>query len=60
MTGSSHARKCIYMSLIIAMLAQEKDPWNLNYTIAPIVITYVMAILVKIVYWNKYKVKYNW
>lgn len=58
-SGSGHARKTIYFSLVVSILTQEKDPWNLLYTIIPIVTFDIVAIILKLWYWNKVKVTYH-
>lgn len=60
LTGSGHARKSMYMAFIISILTQEKDPWNLNFTILPLAIYALTAVVLKIVYWNKVTVTYDW
>ncbi len=59
-TGGGHARKMIYFSLIVSILTQEKDPWNLTYTIVPIVLFDIIAVLIRLWYWNRIKVVYHY
>jgi hypothetical protein len=48
-TGNSDEELLTYLTVIIAILAQEKDPWNLSYTVWPIVIFFVIGLAVNIV-----------
>lgn len=52
MTGSAHARKAMYLTIVISILTQEKDPWNLTYTILPIIFFNVQAAVLRMVYWT--------
>lgn len=59
-TGSAHARKTMYLTIVISIITQEKDPWNLTFTIIPIAIFDILAIVLRVMYWNKIRVIYNW
>lgn len=43
-TGNLKQMTLMYSTLIVAILAQEKDPWNLSYTILPIVGFFVVGV----------------
>jgi predicted membrane channel-forming protein YqfA (hemolysin III family) len=49
MTGNSDEAFLTYLTLIVAILAQEKDPWNIKYTVWPIVIFFVLGLAVNII-----------
>jgi predicted membrane channel-forming protein YqfA (hemolysin III family) len=49
-TGNIHNNTLLYISFMIAILAQEKDPWNINYTIGPIIIIALLGICANIYY----------
>ena len=60
LSGNSHCRLLVYSTLMISILAQEKDPWNLKFTIAPIVLFGVMSLIARLWYFRSYEVTYNW
>ena len=60
MLGNSHSRILIYLALITAILFQERYPWDLRFTIAPIVVFSVIGIVNRLLNWNKIAVSYNW
>jgi hypothetical protein len=37
-----------YSGLFIAMIAQEADPWNIYYTVVPIILWVVIYVVIKI------------
>jgi Protein of unknown function (DUF3522). len=49
--------KLEYIAVFISLVAQEKDPWNINYTVIPIMCYVLMFIGVLL--WRKRKPKYN-
>ena len=49
-TGNIHNNTLLYISFIIAILAQEKDPWNIYYTIGPIILIGLMGICANVYY----------
>jgi hypothetical protein len=59
-SGNGHVRKAIYLSLVISILTQEKDPWNINFTILPIIFFDILALVLRLWYWSSVKVKYDW
>ncbi len=59
LSGNGHCRKTIYSTLMISLLTQEKDPWNITYTFLPMVIFEVLSIALRAYYWRKVEVKYN-
>lgn len=58
-TGNSEEQELNYLALMVAVLAQEKDPWNISYTVWPIVAFFIIGILVNLVK-RKGLPKYNW
>lgn len=59
-SGGGHARKVIYSALVVSILTQEKDPWNLTYTIIPIALYDAVAFIVRVYYWRRIQVTYHW
>jgi len=37
LSGNGHCRKAIYFTLIVSIITQEKDAWNVYYTFGPLV-----------------------
>lgn len=48
LTGNITNDNLVYSTLLVAILAQEKDPWNLKYTVIPIVMYAVIGIIANI------------
>ena len=46
--------------MIVGLISQEKDPWNINYSVFPIVFYGVIGFLLRIYNINKHRVIYNW
>jgi hypothetical protein len=44
MTGNGDEPLLAYLTLFVAIFAQEKDPWNLAYTVTPIVAFFVIGL----------------
>jgi hypothetical protein len=59
LSGNGHCRKAIYSTIVISLLSQEKDPWNIYYSYAPAAFFEIQAIVLRVYYWNKVEVKYN-
>jgi hypothetical protein len=59
-SGCGYARKAVYMTLVVAILCQERDPWNITFTIAPILLFDVVVVVLKVWYWGRVRVTYNW
>lgn len=48
-TSNSEEALLTYLTLIVAILAQEKDPWNLRYTVGPIVGFFLLGVAVNLI-----------
>jgi hypothetical protein len=59
LSGNAHCRKMIYFTIVVSIMTQEKDPWNIYYTIFPIILFKIQALVMRIYYWKKVEVKYN-
>ena len=60
MTGNSHSRVLVYLALVVSILFQERYPWDLRFTIAPIVLFSLVACINRLLHWHQVKVVYNW
>ena len=60
LSGSIGHRSVVYSTLIVSLIAQEKDPWNINYSVVPIVFYGAVGVMLRVMDMNKTKVQYNW
>ena len=60
LSGSILHRNIVYSTLIVSLIAQEKDPWNINYSVVPIVFYGALGVILRIINMNKIRVEYNW
>lgn len=59
LSGNAHSRQSIYFTLVVSILSQEKDAWNIYYTFGPMVFFELQAIALRVYYWRKVEVTYN-
>ena len=50
LTGNIFNPALIYSTVLIAILVQEKDPWNINYTVGPIIMYLFIGVGASIYY----------
>lgn len=60
MTGNLDSTMLIYSTLIVSILAQQRDPWNINYTIGPFIMFFFIGVISNIYYKKGFpKFKYD-
>ena len=57
--GNKQSRILIYCTLLGSILSQEKYPWDIRFTIAPILIFCLIGVLCRFATWDKVEVTYN-
>lgn len=45
--------------MMVSILTQEKDPWNVRYTFGPMILYFILSIILRTWYWGKVEVKYS-
>jgi hypothetical protein len=60
LSGNIHHRFIVYSTQIVALISQEADPWNINYSVMPIVGYGVLGLGLRLYNMNKVKVVYDW
>lgn len=59
LSGNGHSRKLVYSTMMVSILTQEKDPWNVRYTFGPMILYTVLSICARFWYKNKVIVTYS-
>ena len=60
LSGNRDYRYTIYSALIVSILTQEKDPWNINYSVLPITFYGIIGFLLRIYHIKDQIIIYNW